>query len=263
MAIETKDLLELMGFEKEVETIDEAKEAFHEMWLSKNVAHKDKDVRSKVAGEVLGAATTKMKSIFGLEGDEIKDKKIEDLVQLASEKMQKQIDEAKAKGGKTDDERVKQLESEKADLQKKAKEEEALRVSLAQQLADKDASFAKEKKDLILNDRLTKIKSAIPFAKEIPQVAKIGFDSLIQSKYNFDLNEKDEVVATDKEGNQIMNANKTGYLSAEELIKIEAAKENLIAKSNGGSNEKKTETIETQPAGTKRQIHPNALKAVQ
>lgn len=263
MAIEAKELLELMGFDRQVDTLDEAKEAFHELWVSKNLAHKDKDIRGKVAGEVLGAATTKLKSIFSLDGEEIKDKKIEDLIQLSAEKMQKQIDEAKQKGTKTDDERVKQLETEKADLAKKAKEEESLRLSLAKQLEEKDAAFANEKKQLILNDRLTKIKSEIPFAKDISQVSKIGFETLLTQKYNFDLDEKNEVVVTDKEGNRIQNAAKTDYMKAEELIKIEASKENLIAKSNGGNQEKKTEQFQQQEGAPKRQMHPNAMKALQ
>lgn len=260
MAIEAKDLLELIGAEQEFETIDEAKTAFHDMWVAKAMAHKDKDIRSKVAGEVLGSAETQVKRLFALQGEDLKGKKVEDLIQIAADNAQKQLEEAKAKGGKTDDEKDKAL----AEAVKRHKEEEALRMSLAKQLEDKDAEFATKLKQSELTKKLTEIKSQVPFAKDLPSVSKLGFETMLSQKYNFDLDEKGEVLVTDKEGNQIQNAAKTAYMKADELIKSEAAKENLIAKSNGQGAEPKTEKFNQEPANgaTKRQMHPNAIAAV-
>lgn len=262
--MELSQVLEFMGFKEAPADFDAFKAQFGEQYIGKQIAAKDPEIRSKVAGEVLGSATTAAKRLFSLEPDEIKDKKLEDVLALAAEKAAAEKEALKAAGSKGDDEKIKAAQEKAEAAERRAKEEEGLRKSIAEQLAEKEKNFQSEIKAFKVNSKLSEVYAKLPWAQNSPviEVAKEGFQSKLQKNYIFDADEQGNVIVTDKEGNRIPNESKNNFLTPEEVIRMEAEKSALLAKSNGKPDDKKEKFKANQGEGQKKvYIHPNAQRA--
>jgi len=263
--MELQQILDFMGFKEAPADIEAFKAEFGKNYIGKNIAAKDPEIRSKVAGEVLGAATVLAKREFGLEGEDLKDKKLEEVLQLGLEKQKNLMDELKAAASKGDDEKVKALQDQLESVKKQAKEEADLRKSIAQQLEESQKNFTSEIKKFKVDSTLGQIESKMPWLPTSPvvEVAKEGFKSVLQKKYIFDLDEKGEAIVTDKEGNRIPNESKNDFLKPEDVIKMEADKAGLLAKSNGKPDQKQQFQAAPKDGESKVRIHPNAIAATQ
>ena len=217
-----------------------------------------------LSGKKIGSLTTKIKQLGEFEAKEIEGAKIEDLLTKFAEKKNAQIEEWKSKGKEGNDKKLTDLIAEldkeklsKSELKKALEEKETY-------IQTKESEFGNTFKTYKINDKVGKIKSSLPFIDDFSkkEVLKTGFEALVNSKYKFDLNDKDEVEVFMADGSHIKNPKKAGeFLKPEEVLLMEAEAQGLIKKNNA-TNEKKIIFVADDTNGQQKKslVHPDARK---
>lgn len=269
MPLELAKVLSALDTDREFETEEEFQEWLTQKYVAREIAASDPDIKAKVTGKVLGSLTTKLNQVGGLTKSETEGKKIEEVIDLVAQKHKAELEAAKQAQG-TPDEQVKKLQEQLGLEKNKAIEAEKQTMTLAQQLEAVKAEKEKELKQMKIALKIDEIEKQIPFlpADKIPPVAKKGFKLHLQENYIFALSEDEtDVEVTDKQGNKILNEKKTAHLTAQQVILMEADRNGLIQKSNGGGDPKKVEvsTTTTIDTGNKKvwNAHPNVVAARQ
>lgn len=256
--MDTTELLSVLGVDG-VENIDQFKDKFNAKFVSREVAIKDPEIKSKVTGQITGGLTTLFKREFGLSNEEIEGKKVEEVFSLGLEKNKKVISELEVNAGKQKDEVVIELQT-KAEKYKKTADEYKFQIDgLAKALEEKESNFVKEKKGWVINHNYgeTYKKVSSQFADEVvSDTLKIeGFNTIVSKTFQFDLDENGALAVYDKEGGRIQNPNKLGsFLTPEEALLKVANDNKLLKMNNAGKKEPiKTATTQTQTTGTDSQ----------
>jgi len=256
--MELKDVFEYMGFEKEPETIDEFKELIKTNWTLKKEATKDEAIRNEVIGSTFKLKgqniRKKLNENYGLEipNSELESKQLEDFVIDNIEKIKSSY-EAKLqdfeKKVTEPNEALKEFETKALNLEKRLKEERD-----AKKLIESEYNQFKEAKqnelknykiDVLKKDIFSKIK----FSNDVTDVAKIGYNALIESKYSIDFDESGEPIVVDKKkGERIPNEKVAGkYKTPFEIFEEEAIANKLIATNEHSAKpiEKKTTFVDS------------------
>jgi hypothetical protein len=258
MAIDHKEMSKwLFDKEQEFETLDEFKDLLAKKYVSREVAADDEDIRNKVTGKTLGALETKFKRSFGLTEDEVKGKKLSELFELAEAKNKTLIDDLQKQIKNADTpQELKELREQLDMAKRRATEQEDLSKSLTEKLAETEASSATRFQEYVTNMNVERVKNSIPWSDLANQYARRGFEMDIKEKYIFAMSD-DKLIVTDKNGNQIKNDKGTGYLTAEELYRLEADKAGLIKKAGDAGGRATTSSVRTpSPEAPKRYAHP-------
>lgn len=104
----------------------------------------------------------------------------------------------------------------------------------------------------------------MPFSDGTTEVAKLGFNTLIQSNYKLDVGDDDSILVLDSKGNKIPNPKQTGtYLGLPEILEMEADKNGLLKKNNLNGNQRVVVTHSQRNDNNQaktREIHPAAAK---
>jgi len=245
MAITVKDIAGVLGYTIEDEeklVVEDLTKFIDEKFIARDNVIKDDKLVNSIFGKKIGSLTTKIKQIGEFDAKEIEGIKIEELVDKLAEKHNKEVTALKEKSKDGND---KKLNDVTAELEKEKKAKDDFKKALEEKetyIQTKESEFANTFKSYKVNGTLNKIKSALPFIEDYQkkEVLKTGFEALINAKYKFDLNEKDEVEAFTAAGERIKNPKKAGeFLKPEDVLLQEADAQGLIKKNNSG-NEKKT-----------------------
>lgn len=239
MAIELKDIFEYMGFEKEPESVDEFKDVVKNNWTLKKQAVEDEGVRKAVLGSSFKAVgqniRKKLNEGYGLEipNSELESKQIEDFVIDNIEKI-KSTYEGKIKEMETQittpNEALKEFEAKNLNLERRLKEAKDANKSIESEYnlfkETKQSELKNYKIDVLKKDIFSKIK----FSSDVTDVAKIGYNTLIESKYSIDFDESgDPIVVDKKKGERIPNEKVAGkYKSPLEIFEEEAIANKLV-----------------------------------
>lgn len=239
MAIELKDVFEYMGFEKEPESVDEFKDVVKNNWTLKKQAVEDEGVRKAVLGSSFKAVgqniRKKLNEGYGLEipNSELESKQIEDFVIDNIEKI-KSTYEGKIKEMEaqitTPNEALKEFEAKNLNLERRLKEAKDANKSIESEYnlfkETKQSELKNYKIDVLKKDIFSKIK----FSSDVTDVAKIGYNTLIESKYSIDFDESgDPIVVDKKKGERIPNEKVAGkYKSPLEIFEEEAIANKLV-----------------------------------
>jgi DNA-binding protein YbaB len=233
---EQAELLKFLNLE-EAESLEQAKEKIQSNYIA---ASEHTSKIGKITGSVTNVARKAFEA-FGvtLSDEDVKDKKVEDVIRSASEKA-KESYEAKIKelearaSGTPNDEIVKEWEGKYGKLEKQLTQERKAREEAASALEATKAEYEQKRKGdtitSIFEENLKKVKID-PTASP---VALKGFKAHISEKYLIDL-EKDAPIVKDKaSGELIKNEKKLGtFMSLEEVLLKEATDLGLIQKSPG------------------------------
>jgi hypothetical protein len=236
--MEAKEILEALDLGEEVTTLDQLKEKHSKKFITKATAHDDEEVRGKIIGKINGSLTTKIKILHDLSPEEIKDKKIEEVLELAATKLKTKIAELESSSKKGKDEAVTELEAKLEKLKKDLLDHKGLAETASKALLEKEGAWEKEKKGWKVNSLLDTVKK--DFEKElvsdIDPLKRKGFDSEIAEKYVFELDEEGKDLAVyDKDGKRIQDPKKLGaFISPKDLLISEASKHKIL-KLNSGS----------------------------
>jgi hypothetical protein len=271
--MDIKDVLK--AFDIEIEEKDLTPEKLAELrdqkFIGRAVAHTDEDLVKKITGKYTGSIETKFKSSLkelGVEltADELKDKKIEDIITLGSGKLAASLEELKKKGSEGNDKKLNDLQKQFEDTAKKLKDTEGFLEAAKTLVSEKDKEKESVIKSFKLNHIITETKSKVPFSDSFTDLSKRGFDALFNEKYVVELGDNDAVIVKDKKtGDPVKNANKTDFIGFEELYKQEltAAGGLKVAGSGGGTAQPQRQQQQAQGGGggtTNYIPHPKALE---
>lgn len=247
MAIEAKDIWQVLGFEGKIdlaaiEKPEDFKGIFEKEFTSKS--NPDKDLVNKIVGSEYGkfrvALKRSMKEAgveYDLTEEDSKAKDFTDLLKYSSEKITKaltaQIDELKTKSGQGNDEKIKEYEAELNKAKLRFSEEAELKSKVMKEYDEFKAKSAGEFKNYKKTIELSEIqKRALKFASSVKPLEQTGFLSYFNEKYDFDYNDEGHILPVDKKtGAFIPNPKVTGkYLTPEEVYEMEGVKANVWEK---------------------------------
>lgn len=264
--MEAKEILEALDLGDDVTTLDQLKEKHSKKFISLATAHENEEVRSKATGKLLGSLTTTLKKSFELSPDEIKDKKIEEVIEIISNKSKTKISELETGSKKTKDEAVIDLEAKLDKLKKDAESYKSAAETASKALQEKEGVFEKEKKGWKVNSMFDGVKKEFEreLISDIDPLKRKGFDSEINEKYIFDLDESgNELAVYDKDLKRVADPKKLGaFLTPKDLLLSEASKAKLLKMNDGKTVTKVVTAVQNNAAATnakKSNVDPDQL----
>ncbi len=233
------------------EDFDNFKQTFNSKFVSKETAHTDEDIKNRVVGKRMGEITSKLVEFGKALGqdvsfDKLRDKKVEDVITEFGSVVTTQLEQLQSKAKEGNDKKLNDLQKE---LEDKVKSLTSYKEALEQTqglLAEKESNFQSELKNYKVQTKLKDIRASIPFVDGITDVQRAGFETIINSSYKFDLDEKDNVIVTDKDGNLVPVKDKAGVFADPTTIFTTVADANGLLKKNNLENVKKPVTFERQ-----------------
>lgn len=203
---------------------------------------KDPIVAAHIAstvGKVLGSATTKLKQISGLTESDIKDKKIEELIDLIGERHTSEVTTLKESATKGNDEKLTSLTEELEKQKKAAKKYKEDLESISTTYQKDQENWKGELKNYKIKTLRDQELSKVPFIDNLTPLQKKGYDITISEKYKLDLDETGEkLVILDDKGEPIQNPKKVGSYFAPSEVFVNEAVSNNIFKQNNSQTEK-------------------------
>ena len=162
-----------------------------------------KTAADRKLAEAMSTAEKKVKKIAGLTDDETKDKKFDEIVDLAFKKAgsnaNKSVEEVQAELRKVSDEL------------KKVKEEEIPAIQ---------SQVEKEKKKFLLDNAVTKTVGGLKLRKgvDLEDAMILVYQKAERNGYKVDIDEKNNIIFTDKEGNKIKSQDQKNFLTSSEIL---------------------------------------------
>lgn len=255
--------LEDLDLSGEFESKEDALKAFHEKYVSREVAPMDPDLKKQIVGRRLGELTTHAKRAFGFQNSDVDGLKLEDVIQKGTETLRAKIEELEKKGGGEPDEKLtQQLNELKAKLE--AKNNELMEVAKAKEQSEQEwqSKFTSYK----VNDKLNSTLSSIPLISMDP-IQRKGWEATIK-EVDWRLNDEGELRPY-KDDEPLKNEKGTGLLSAAEYLKKMAEEANLIKKNDKGErggqsgyawqNNQPTRNTDNPKPGEKGFVHPKLV----
>ncbi len=234
-------------------------------YISREAALDDDEITSRITGKRMGSLTTKIAQAFGFKAGELRDKKVEDLIELAARNNAATIDELKKRAADGNDKLVAELARQLEEKDRSLLDFQKLSADTKTEFETFKAAKESELKNYKIGHKLAGIKAQIPFIDgfEKDQLRKTGFETLIDSKYQFDLNDNDELVVKDKKGHRIKHPAKTGeHADAGTILTFEAEANNLLKKNNARPGNRLIQAGTGQNATEKRSQFKANPKAV-
>lgn len=256
---EAIELIKFMGIDPETtETIDAAKDLFGNDFIRKSEAIKDETIITKVIGTRMGSLQTDAVRNFkelgvDFEPEEIKGKKLEEILKIGSSKVKNKFEEIKSTSG-GGDEAVKAWEKKYESQKKKLEETTGLVTSLQKQYEELDLNVKTEKRNSKINEYKKEAIKEIKLRSDLDQLTLVGFNAHLNSKYKIELDEEEKPFVVDLATNaRIQSKKKAGFADFGELFEMEAAANKLISLSpheGKPAPAKPTEKPETQGTPT-------------
>lgn len=172
-------------------------------------------VKDAIKGEELSKIEHKVKKTFGLSSDEVKDKKFDEIIAAAFEKV-------KTTGNGTSDE----LQSKIMELSRENKR--LLEEVIPAKESEAKEQFKSFKKEAMMKTYLSS-KSLIVK----PELAYLSIQDYLNKNYNVDLDDNNQFVLKTKNGLAPLNQDGTKTLTFDEVVDKKLMEENLVRQSNG------------------------------
>lgn len=254
---EAIELIKFMGIDPETtETIDAAKDLFGNDFIRKSEAIKDETIITKVIGTRMGSLQTDAVRNFkelgvDFEPEEIKGKKLEEILKIGSAKVKNKFEEIKSTSG-GGDEAVKAWEKKYESQKKKLEETTGLVTSLQKQYEELDLNVKTEKRNSKINEYKKEAIKEVKLRSDLDQLTLVGFNAHLNSKYKIELDEEEKPFVVDLATNaRIQSKKKAGFADFGELFEMEAAANKLISLSpHEGKPAPTKPTEKAEPQGT-------------
>mgnify|MGYP006282613437 CR=1 FL=1 len=244
--IEPNEILNYLGIDTEsIDSFDTFRDNFEQEYVKKSVikdpkSNEYKELMPTFVGKVTGSTQTalnrKLKE-FGIELDqqEIKDKRIEDIIELGIGKLadsySSKLTEIESKSGKGGEEINKDLEIKLTSLRKKYGELEDVHNKLKQEFIGAEENWKTNLKNERINHLIAKEHEKIKWKNGIKDIEKEGFFSRLKNNYKIDYDETtNQLDIFDSQGNRIPNTKKSGtWKSYTEILEEEGLKNEVWA----------------------------------
>jgi len=225
IGFKSSDITKLMGTDElDQAAIDAMAESFQA--TTREAIQNDPDfidaIKAPLTAKERATIEGKIKKTFGLTSDEMKDKKMDEIMELAVNKIKSQhtgtADELQAK--------LQELARENKRLLEEvipAKENEA---------TGKIKSF---KKDLKIREKLSSRKNADGTSSFLvdPSVFLPALNANLDRDFTIDLDDKDEFIIKTKDGLNPLSPDKTKVLTFDEILDSQLVSMNVMKQSNG------------------------------
>lgn len=268
--METKEIFEFLGI-AEADSLDKLKTAFEGKFVTKASAHEDEAVFGKINAKIYGGLTTEAKRVFDLKTEDIKDKEFKDIFKMGVEKLTSKIKTLEE--SQTNDERYTKLKTEYDGITTKFQETEKDVLKLRQELDTEKATASNTIKQFKIGHAYEAVKAKLPFADGVTDVTKIGFDTVIKSKYKMDIDEATgNILVMSMDGKRIPNPKRTGeYLGINEVLDMELDAVEGLKKRNNASGPVKfpvhqqnnNQNNNNNSNQNTTRVHPRAVEQVQ
>lgn len=233
---EKDEILNFLGFED----FDNFKEAFPSKFLTKEAALEDEDIVNKVTARRIGEISSKVLPVFKLVDPDIslnklKEGRLEDHFKTLEEKARTTFEELKSKASAGNDKKLSDLEKQLEDKDKSILSYKELNERITGEFESYKNETGNSIKSYKINHQLEQAKSKLAWVDDMTDVQRTGYNALLGSKYQFDIDEKDNVVVVGKDGKRIQSKNKADFASLDEILALEADENKLIKKNNAKS----------------------------
>lgn len=249
--MELKDISTYLGIE--AENLDDFKQKFSSIYDKKGTV--DREAVAHEVGRLKGTWGVELKRIakdngIEFEPDELKDKKLEDIFGLTLAKYKSMSEDAiqkiKDESRKSKPADIQEWEGKVSKLNDKIGQLEATNNLLKDEMAKKEQAYLGEIKNTKLGLQEESLWNSVKFRHDLDDITKLGFKSYIKSNYKIDLDDKDQIVITDKEGKFIPDSTKHGaFKSATQVITEEALNKKLLEKNPDGGRKMNLPTFAT------------------
>lgn len=219
--VKTTDLLALLGLPQDMTNPDEIREKFEQTYVPLESLKDPKNPHTQalapaLVGKVTGVTATTLKrklKQYGLEltADDLKDKPIEQLVELGLEKLH----ESASQKQKTLEEQLNQSTDQKSQeltakldkLQAKYNDTTALLEQARQQYETEKSSWEQQLKGQRLEWERAKLhETAIKWRPDVKEVEKEGYFARLSKSYKLELDEQGRLEVLDASGKRIPSA---------------------------------------------------------
>lgn len=255
--MELKDILEKLDLPAEIAEAENKEEAFTKAFtakfVSKEQAVNDRDIVTKVSGKFFGPLNTKLKQMGGLTEGDIKDKRIEEIIDIIGEKYSTEITALKETATKGNDEKLLALTEELEKHKKLATKYKADHETLSSTYQKEQDNWKGELKNYKIQTLLNGERAKVQFVDKIKDIEREGYDSRISKKYKFDLDENEKLVVYNEKGEPIQNPKKVGsYYAPYEVLTNEAAENGILKQNNASTTQEKKSFTFTSTAGSEQ-----------
>ena len=227
------------------EDFDKFKESFNSRFVSRETAHVDESIKSKVVGKRMGEINSKLVEFGKALGEDVsfeklREKKVEEVLSDYATLVTTKLEDLKGKAKEGNDKKLNDLSKELEEKQKSLISYKEALEQTQSALQEKESQFQNELKSFKVQTKLKDLKAGISWVDGITDVQRTGFDALINSNYKFDIDEKDNPIVTDKDGNLIPLKDKAGVFADPVTIFTQVAEANGLLKKNNLDGNKKT-----------------------
>lgn len=244
MAIETKDIFSYLGLdESQITDIEKFKQVFND---EEKGFLPVKDYKSKL-GKSFGEFETKIRSAAKtyipnfdpkvFEGKQL-DEKLQFVFEAQAQSNQSmvsdltsKVNELEGSVNKKKDEIVKEWESKYSQLEKKLKDTEKLHADTISEYTGFKSQAEQMVKGVKLDVRKKEAFANLKLKQNISDLEKAGFNTIIESKYKFELDEQDQLYPVDaKTGERLKSSKQIGaFKSVDEVLMEEAIAQKVYA----------------------------------
>lgn len=269
MAIKTEITDKLLSFFS-LENDEQAEQflnQFNEKFIEVDKAHTLQAVKDRAIGERMRQLTSGVLDVVKIFDPSVsfrslEKESLEENLKLAKTKAEGYKSDLDVKLKDGSDKRVNDLMKEIEDKNKTIESYKSASETVSAEYEAFKNSSQEEIKNYKINHQIDNLKSKMTFRDDITDIERTGFQTFLNSNYNFSLNEQDEVIAKDKNGELIKNKNKAGtFLSPLEVFNL-IAEENKLLKKNNADINKKNIFVPKSDEGQKNKLPENYLKRV-
>jgi len=229
MPLTPEQIYKALKLEGTFETEDQLVAEFSKHWNPVG-APVDDATKERIIGGLIGGLETEVKrelKNYGIDFTFDKTKKVQENISagigLLNQARLQEIEQLKSKGGEGADAKIQALTADIDKWKNKYNEEKTARELALTESQNKYQEYESKIKNGKRDFLLTKtFEQAIKWKAGITDLEKRGFNSTFNEKYSTDIDDKDNLIITDKSGKQIPNPKVAGaFLSVAEVLEME------------------------------------------
>lgn len=246
-----KEALEYLGYKAEdFKTVDEFKQKFDSTFIKQTNISEDSEPVKKILGKTFGTLENEIKKVaksfdidVDFDSEDLKGKKVTDKLKCAFDKYKEKttsvISELESKVGLGNDEKLKEWQTKYEKTQQKAKDLEGLLNSTKSEYEQAQMKWSSEVKSVKLNVLTKDAFSKVKLKPDISEFEKKGYLSTISEKYDFDLDEQENLIVKTKSGERLKSSKVTGaFKNIDEILEEEAIAGKLYQLNTDGGKPK-------------------------
>lgn len=236
--MELNDVTSYLGLK--ATTIEDFKKEFSEKYKTEQQIMETPELLSKFTGRITSQIHDNLITVARAQGIEFTRKEIEDmkiegvfnhLIEKHAATSSEKIKELEELASKNNDGKIKEWEDKYKKVEGSFKDYKDMVSKQAQEWEAKLKDAETRVKGATLKSEVKNLWSKAKYAVEVDELKKKGHVASFNEKYNYDLDENENLIITDKSGKQIPNPNKHGVsLSPEEVLELDMNENKLTSK---------------------------------